>query len=1087
MRRRSGMRSGKWWRPVAALHLATAMSGMACSAGGDRTGESSGRAAAPPVVQPAAPASAFLPGLEVGPSSALPLDGARAASAPHVDSLVAHPDPAPRGLLMADVPGAGDAFGYTISVDGDTAVVGERLDDSFGADAGLAHVFVRSDAGWVRQARLVADDIQAGDYFGWSVAISGDTAIVGAYGDDDGGSAAGSAYVFARSAAGWSQQAKLTADEGDAAAGDALGWSVAISGDTALVGARLDDHAGLTNAGSAYVFVRSAGAWSPPVKLVADVPGTDQSFGYAVAISGDAALVGAPNDDDAGTDAGAAYLFVRSGDMWRQATKLLVAGSAAGDRAGTSVAVDGSIGLVGAPFSDVGGTDAGSVYVVSPDGDVWTERARLLAGSAAAGDRFGWSVAVSSGVALLGAPNRDSSATDAGAAYVFRRDSGGSWSEQMLLLAPGAAAGDNFGAALALSGNHAIVGAPNNDAGGSNAGAADAFWLERELGDPCGLAAQCGSGFCVDGVCCDRACDGGACDACSVAAGASSDGVCANLDGTSCDDGDACTASDVCTAGVCAGESSVTCAPLDACHDAGVCDPATGLCSNPPGPDGSPCDDGDACTASDICVAGACAGESPVSCAPLDACHDAGVCDPATGLCSNPLRPDGAACPGGFCLDGRCTNIGPPCDGPADCALGFCVDGVCCDSPCDAPCMACAAALKSGGSDGVCGPARAGGDPHDDCAPQTPLLCGATGACDGEGACAQRPLGTPCGAASCSGPDLVPAPACDGRGACVSVVPMACGAYRCTGGACPSLCGFDGECVATAYCAAGACRSKKPLAADCALPKECLSGACLAGTCALDADNDAVADSVDRCPLDPDTTNLDEDGDGDGDACDSDDDNDGRDDVHDNCPMFANPEQADIDGDDEGDACDCGDALTQNGIDCDDGNRCTQVDRCQAGVCVGESPFPCPQPSPVACRVATCQPATGACVQSNAIDGTPCPGGQCVAGGCLVQGSVSSTTAGSGGAGEGGGAGAGTDAMSSSSAATGGDTGGAPPTASLDESAPLVLGGSGCTLATRSAPAHADDGALSALVAGLVIAAGCRRPRARSVRGRNTL
>ncbi|WP_437669506.1 FG-GAP repeat protein [Sorangium sp. So ce131] len=1033
--------------------------------------------------------------------------------------------------LRAPDGAASDLFGCAVALSSYTALVGAYGDDDKGDSAGSARVFARVGSTWIPGAKLLADDGAAGDNFGYAVALSGDTALVGAYGDDDGAANAGSAYVFVRTGGTWTQQQKLRAS--DAAANDNFGWSVALSGDTALVGAYQDDD-GAANSGSAYVFVRTGGTWTQQQKLRPSGASASDSFGWSVALSGDTALVGAYGEDGGLVDSGSAYMFVRTGDTWTQQQKLRASDAAAGDRFGSSVALSGDSALVGAYQDDDGGTSTGSVYAFARSGEAWIEQPILRASDAAAGDGFGWSVALSGDKALVGAVGDDDRGSNAGSAYVFVRTDG-VWTEQAKIVPLDLAASDNFSAPVALSGDTALAGASLHDDGGSNAGSAYVFTLN---GGSCAMDTECASGHCVDGVCCDSACDGGTCDACSIAAGAPVEGICAVLedgracddgdacttsevcragtctgessvvctprdachdagvcdpatglcsnlprpDGTPCDDADACTTSDVCASGVCAGEHSVVCTPRDACHDAGVCDPATGLCSNLPRPDGTPCDDADACTTSDVCASGVCAGEHSVVCAPRDACHDAGVCDPATGLCSDPVRPDGAPCPGGFCLGGLCTGIGAPCDSPAACALSFCVDGVCCDFPCDAPCMACAAALKADGPDGVCGPARAGGDPHDDCAEET-LLCGATGACDGAGACAQRPRGTVCGEASCSGPALQPAPTCDGLGACVPGDPMACGDYRCTAGACPSACYRDTDCVDTAYCAGGACLSKKPLAAGCAFPKECLGGACLAGRCAVDADGDAVADGDDNCPSDPDTTQTDTDGDGDGDACDSDDDNDTRVDGDDNCPLSANPEQADADGDREGDACDCGDPSKLDGAACDDGDRCTSADTCQGGVCVGSYPFICPQPAPVACRIAECIPATGACVLSHAIDGTPCPGGECVAGGCLIRESAVTTTAGGGGAGEGGsaGAGAGADAVSSSTAAAGGGAGGAPPTADLSESAPLRLQGSGCALATRSP--RASDGELASLLVGLVLAARRVRPRARAVRG----
>ncbi|MBK8430869.1 MAG: FG-GAP repeat protein [Chloroflexi bacterium] len=139
-----------------------------------------------------------------------------------------------------------------------------------------------------------------------AVAVSGDTAVIGAWRDDDGGDNSGSAYVFTRMGGVWSQQAKLTAS--DASAGDYFGYAVAVSGDTAVIGAYFDDDGG-TNSGSAYLFTRTGGVWSQQAKLTASDPAANDFFGIAVAISGDMAVIGSFVDDDGGTDSGSAYVF----------------------------------------------------------------------------------------------------------------------------------------------------------------------------------------------------------------------------------------------------------------------------------------------------------------------------------------------------------------------------------------------------------------------------------------------------------------------------------------------------------------------------------------------------------------------------------------------------------------------------------------------------------------------------------------------------------------------------------------------------------------------------------------------------------
>jgi hypothetical protein len=252
---------------------------------------------------------------------------------------------------------AGDNFGYAVAMDGDTALVGAANDD-IGANAnqGSAYIFVRSGTTWIQQAKLTASDGAASDYFGCAVAISGDTALVSARNGDAGATDQGAAYIFVRSGTIWAQQAKLTASDG--AASDVFGWSVALSGDTALVGANWDDVGANANQGSAYVFTRSGTTWTQQQQLIAPDGAGGDNFGISVALSGDTALVGAAYDDiGANADQGSAYIFTRSGATWTQQQKL--SGLAGVNYYfGAAVALYGDTALVGAP-----GTSSVQIFV----------------------------------------------------------------------------------------------------------------------------------------------------------------------------------------------------------------------------------------------------------------------------------------------------------------------------------------------------------------------------------------------------------------------------------------------------------------------------------------------------------------------------------------------------------------------------------------------------------------------------------------------------------------------------------------------------------------------------------------------------
>lgn len=351
--------------------------------------------------------------------------------------------------LTAGPGSAGDNFGFSVAVSGDTALVGAWKEDAW--DQGAAYVFTRSGENWTLQEKLTAAD-GVNDQFGVSVALSGDTALVGAWVDDVDFVDQGSAYVFTRSGGDWSQQAKLTANDG--AANDYFGFAVALSGDTALVSAIADD----ASRGSAYVYTRTGTAWSLQAKLAAADGEAGDAFGTAVALHQDTALIGAWRDDVGVVDQGSAYVFTRNGTSWGQHARLAASDGATEDAFGYSVALFGGTALVGAWGDDGDFTDQGSAYVYIRSGSNWTQQARLTASQASAADRFGTAVALSGDTALVGALNDDKDFPFQGTAYVYTRN-GTNWSQHARLVAADAAAADGFGNAVALSGDTAVVGA----------------------------------------------------------------------------------------------------------------------------------------------------------------------------------------------------------------------------------------------------------------------------------------------------------------------------------------------------------------------------------------------------------------------------------------------------------------------------------------------------------------------------------------------------------------------------------------------------------------------------------------------------
>ena len=395
----------------------------------------------------------------------------------------------------------GDKFGYAVAVDGDIAVIGAYQDDDNGVDSGAVYVFSRVEGVWTQAAKLTAFDGEAYDNFGISVAVDGDTVVVGAPGNAGAGADSGSVYVFVKPTGGWAtstETAKLTASDG--AALDYFGYSVAVDGDTVLVGAYQDDDEenDSEDSGSAYIFTKpnSSGSWADwnpmedaeTAKLTASDGADDDWFGVSVALDGKTAVIGASGDDDKGIDSGSAYVFVKPSGAWadgNETDKLTASDGEAQDNFGYSVAVDVDTVEVGGaevevatvvvgayqhdpidPHSDPDSPlyllDAGAAYVFTRDsGGVWDGGEKLTADDGEALDYFGYSVAVDVDTVVVGAYGDDDNGSASGSAYVFTRDSNGEWSQKKKLTDEDGEAGDWFGYSVAVdtAAHTALVGA----------------------------------------------------------------------------------------------------------------------------------------------------------------------------------------------------------------------------------------------------------------------------------------------------------------------------------------------------------------------------------------------------------------------------------------------------------------------------------------------------------------------------------------------------------------------------------------------------------------------------------------------------
>ena len=375
--------------------------------------------------------------------------------------------------VTASDPGVFESFGYSLAVSGDTVVVGAQWDSELGTQAGAAYVFRRKGMMWAEIQKLLGSDQVAGDQFGRSVATDGSVAMIGSLQHiHPGAPGTGAVYAFRfdSEAAVWTEEQEVLTATG--AWGDGFGEVVSLSNDLTLVGARFDDDNG-ANAGAAFIFRfdPDTSQWVEEQKLLASDGAGGDFFGNSVAISGDIALVGANGHDgacpgDSTCNSGAVYLFRFDAKTatWSEQQKLLASDAAAQDFFGESVAVCGDVAVIGA---NENGSGPGSAYVFQfdPKSSQWIEQQKLLASDAQGGDQFGRAVAIDGERAVIGAWLHDDMGSSSGAAYVFGFDPDGSgtWIEQHKLLPQANAWTQFFGFSVAIDGETTVIGADGED------------------------------------------------------------------------------------------------------------------------------------------------------------------------------------------------------------------------------------------------------------------------------------------------------------------------------------------------------------------------------------------------------------------------------------------------------------------------------------------------------------------------------------------------------------------------------------------------------------------------------------------------
>jgi FG-GAP repeat protein/type IX secretion system substrate protein len=388
--------------------------------------------------------------------------------------------------IAASDRGANDHFGYSVAISGNFAIVGSYHEDhSTGgtdslANAGAAYIFTLNEGAWIPLQKIVASDRTENDEFGYSVAISGNYAIVGAWQQDTNATGldpqreAGAAYIFYYNGSMWAQQQKIVTAEHKPYR--YFGLAVSISGNYAIVGSFREDQDAngensITEAGSAYIFYFNGSVWTQQQKIVASDRASYDQFGWSVAISGDYAVIGAyyesedANGENTISNAGSAYIFKRSEETWAQQQKIVAPDRDLSDNFGYSVAISGDHVIVGAYTDDEDANGdstlltSGSAYIFERAVTSWNLKQKIVALDRSESSWFGYSVAISGNHAIVGAFRE---LYNTGSAYIFSRNDT-SWVQDDKLMAPVRVGYENFGNSVAISGDMALVGIYNDD------------------------------------------------------------------------------------------------------------------------------------------------------------------------------------------------------------------------------------------------------------------------------------------------------------------------------------------------------------------------------------------------------------------------------------------------------------------------------------------------------------------------------------------------------------------------------------------------------------------------------------------------
>lgn len=367
-----------------------------------------------------------------------------------------------------------DVFGFDVSISNNIAVIGAPGDDDNGSYSGSAYIYRFDGSMWIEEAKLLASDGLGGDDFGGSVSISGETVVIGAKADDENDMyTVGSAYIFRFNGKQWIEEAKLTAS--DQSQDSWFGNCVSISGETVVIGAYGDSD----DIGAAYVYRFDGNSWIEEVKLTASDGEEGDLFAKSVAISGNTIIAGAHEDSGIEMYSGTAFIYRYNGKQWLEETKLLASDGEYEDRFGLSVAISGNVAIVGAELNigdPTPGTGEGAAYIYRSSGGGWAEESKLYRNGSDLGDGFGISVSISGDTVLVGTDIFPNSV-----AYAYSYN-GNTWSDKGTLVPSDNddQAHDSFSYSVSLSGETAVVGAFQDDDNGHFSGSAYIFRFDCE-------------------------------------------------------------------------------------------------------------------------------------------------------------------------------------------------------------------------------------------------------------------------------------------------------------------------------------------------------------------------------------------------------------------------------------------------------------------------------------------------------------------------------------------------------------------------------------------------------------------------------